>query len=428
MARKPRKNIKADNSVSPRSLKSSFIKKIDLVLIGLLGGLIFVECIIRIFCPHPRYEYVDIADEMVGHIARPNYNGRASNRFAEYNVKLSINQEGFRDKDYTIEKPPDTLRIAFLGDSFTFGTQVEEEQTFVRRTETMLNQRLKEKGSSFSVQCMNFGMDGFEIQQYVQCYEAYVKKYKPDLVIANIYTGNDLLCNAFYLYERNFGRPYFRLKDNALEAVPVNKTLLAQNYEHYQKRNGLQWYHRSHLYNLQKLFFFNVREGRRFKEHQQQQLSLNDLWKEDGYRDYRYYVIGSNDPMVKEADLLSKLLLQRLQTSVEQYGGKLGIVLLPAWESLWPERWSERVKKLPGLENLKMDFDRPFREVNSYLPKLASHGLILDTRPELRKVEANGPIFFKYDGHYTQVGQEAVANAIAHWLDAQISRKNIDQK
>ena len=41
------------------------------------------------------------------------------------------NSHGFRVPEYTISRPPETFRIVILGDSFTWGWGVSDDETFV---------------------------------------------------------------------------------------------------------------------------------------------------------------------------------------------------------------------------------------------------------------------------------------------------------
>lgn len=383
-----------------------------------------LELLVRWLAPHPHYPFTNYPDEKVGHVAKPGFRGRATNMFGEFDTALSINREGFRDTDHPLVKPPNTVRIAFLGDSFTFAEQVEEPECFVRRTETRLNEKLRARENPVPrVECMNFGIGGYEIQQYVLCYEAYVRKYRPDLVVVAFYVDNDLLGDAFYLLEDGFGRPFFRLTNGTLEEVPANPALLRQNFQKKVRRLHVHWYQSIHLYNKQKLFFWGLRQSRRLRQAQQQKLPLQELWKEGGYKNYRYYAVGTNDPVVAEADEISRLLLKRLEADVEQDGGRLCGVMLPAHENLWPERWPERLKFLPGLKDVPMDFERPYQQLRAFLPRLEANGDLLDTRPALREADQRAPIFFRRDSHYNRNGQEAVAQALAAWLETKISAK-----
>lgn len=45
-------------------------------------------------------------------------------------IPMRSNSSGFWDKEFVLQKPPDRCRIAFLGDSFTWGLGVREEERF----------------------------------------------------------------------------------------------------------------------------------------------------------------------------------------------------------------------------------------------------------------------------------------------------------
>ncbi len=68
-------------------------------------------------------------------------------------VELSsfrINALGNRGPEMTLEKPPDTVRLAFVGDSITFGYYVDDEATYAAKTGALLPARL-------SLTCRSYG-------------------------------------------------------------------------------------------------------------------------------------------------------------------------------------------------------------------------------------------------------------------------------
>lgn len=407
--------------VVPKSKR--LLGRLAVLVLTLLLALGAGEVAVRIFLPTPRYPYINFPNEKVGYVMQPGFVGRGANHLADWDSAIHINQEGFRDADHPVAKPANTIRIAFLGDSFTYAEQVEEADCFARRSETLLNQG--RTASRPRVEVMNFGIGGWDLPQYIQCYEHFVRKYHPDIVVVAVYVDNDLLNCVIHQLEPNLGGPYFRLKDNAVEEVPADMGKLQAHYEKYTRRFALKWYHHSHLYNRQKIVLWNLRQQRNLAKAQKQNrdLPLDKLWKQSGYRNYRYYAQGINDPLVAAADAVARLLLQRLKRDVEADGAKLLVALLPAPENLAPEIWPERVKSLPGLEKITMDFERPFTEVAAALPELAKRGDILDTRPALRHGAKGGPVFFPVDCHYTLRGQTAVGDALAEWLEPRMPSK-----
>jgi len=98
---------------------------------------------------------------------------------------FKTNAEGFRDRNHTINT--NTYKIAVLGDSFTMGTGVSEEETYVSQTEKQLNQ-LDEK-SQYEV--FNFGVSGYALTSYKTILERNALKYNPDLVVVGFCGPND---------------------------------------------------------------------------------------------------------------------------------------------------------------------------------------------------------------------------------------------
>lgn len=68
-------------------------------------------------------------------------------------------------------------RIALVGDSFTFGLEVRYEDTWGHRLEMAM-------GPEYQV--LNFGVDGFGVDQAVRRYERDVVQWKPDIVVLSV--------------------------------------------------------------------------------------------------------------------------------------------------------------------------------------------------------------------------------------------------
>lgn len=98
-----------------------------------------------------------------------------------------LNAQGFRGDDFSLEKKPGTYRIACLGDSFTFGHGVRQEETFPSQLEKILNAETRD--GIFEV--FNFGVGGYNTEQEAILLEEKVLSYDPDLVILQ-YLLNDI--------------------------------------------------------------------------------------------------------------------------------------------------------------------------------------------------------------------------------------------
>lgn len=99
---------------------------------------------------------------------------------AWFNGKLwEINDQGFRDADFSEEKPAGTFRILVLGDSFTVGAGVAREDRF----SDQLERRLQQVGAKPRVEVYNLGLAGVGLLDLAHSMEKYGPRYDADLVL-----------------------------------------------------------------------------------------------------------------------------------------------------------------------------------------------------------------------------------------------------
>jgi len=109
-------------------------------------------------------------------------------------VHHKTNSLGFRGEEFTEEKNETTTRIAFLGDSFTFGEGVKDSDIFSNR----LIERLNGSDSNENTyESYNFGVGGYNTEQSVFLLNNIVFKFNPDIVVLG-YTLNDAEQKLFY--------------------------------------------------------------------------------------------------------------------------------------------------------------------------------------------------------------------------------------
>ncbi len=90
---------------------------------------------------------------------------------------MSINSHGMRGRETTMEKPEGVTRILTVGDSFNFGWEMPDHQTWPARLEKILHDRGAE------VEVLNGGVIGYSISQAAAYLEADGPKFSPDLVV-----------------------------------------------------------------------------------------------------------------------------------------------------------------------------------------------------------------------------------------------------
>jgi hypothetical protein len=163
-------------------------------------------------------------DQDVGYSLRPGAEGWWKKEGLTY---VKINSHGFHDREHTIAKPPNTLRIAVVGDSFTEALQVPLENAFWSVMEPKLQQCLQP--ASAKVEVLSFGVGGFSTAQELVLLQKRVWQFSPDVVVLLVTTGNDVRDNSPTLNaHRDQPIPYFVFQNGAL--VLDDSQLSARNH------------------------------------------------------------------------------------------------------------------------------------------------------------------------------------------------------
>ena len=92
----------------------------------------------------------------------------------------TTNRWGMRDRDYTMEKPAGTLRIALSGPSFTMGTGVEDGETYDAYLESALN---RDAAAKTHYEVLNFGVAAYSLLHQMRMLDDRVYQFHPDVVV-----------------------------------------------------------------------------------------------------------------------------------------------------------------------------------------------------------------------------------------------------
>lgn len=136
------------------------------------------------------YYAFDMYDASKGWIPKPNL--RDVKTFD--NKTLNTNSKGLRGKrDFPYTKNKNKVRILILGDSFTFGDEVSDDETYSAYLQAMLP----------DTEIINMGMHGYGHDQMLILLKEEGIKYQPDIVILGflacleIYSNSETLRNRF---------------------------------------------------------------------------------------------------------------------------------------------------------------------------------------------------------------------------------------
>lgn len=105
----------------------------------------------------------------------------------EHPITGTINKWGWRDRDWSLVKTANQVRIAVLGDSYVEAFQVEDDSTFLRLVERRVNAT-----DGARIELMNFGASGFTTSEEYLVLATEVWKFSPDMVILFFNPENDI--------------------------------------------------------------------------------------------------------------------------------------------------------------------------------------------------------------------------------------------
>ncbi|HOK41977.1 MAG TPA: SGNH/GDSL hydrolase family protein [bacterium] len=170
--------------------KKIIILRLTILFSAILIILLFIEVSFRIYFKKgfkiPKQLY--IKDDVIGYIHNPNY--YAKNKTSEYEYIVSINSNGLQDNEIPFQKNKNEKRFVFLGDSFTFGTGVNLEQTWHKIFIRLLNDYDK----TFKYIGINCGVGGYNTEHEYLFFTKNGIKYQPDYVVICV-LPNDIFHN-----------------------------------------------------------------------------------------------------------------------------------------------------------------------------------------------------------------------------------------
>ncbi|HMB69661.1 MAG TPA: hypothetical protein VKU85_10120 [bacterium] len=121
------------------------------------------------------------SDGVERHPGIPAYTLKPSHTTQLKTYVMQTNEWGMRDRSYSREKPPRTLRIALVGDSYAMGMGVENGQLF----ETLLEERLEQEkpiSSRDHYEILNFAVGGYTIHDHLAILPR-VLSFEPDVLL-----------------------------------------------------------------------------------------------------------------------------------------------------------------------------------------------------------------------------------------------------
>ncbi len=348
----------------------------SLVIFALLAELL-LQLVVPLF--RPRFTRID---PVVGWY----HNSSVTNleEFEGHRYRLSYNAHGYRPPDHTYEKPDGVLRVVVLGDSYTDGSEVGDQETFTWH----LQQRLA------GVEVINLGVYGYSTTQELITLDHVGFKYAPDLVLL-VTTTNDYRDNHINI--SSFGpRPRFMVDG---DSAWLEGTDQSSAREIYRATNlpvhGMTFLHRhSNLYYFLNHYIYHRLIARKITALREAQ------WR-------------SRDPE-ERLDAYRRLVVRMKQRS-SRFGADFSVVF--AYQK----------------REVQTRDDSAYRMNREVARALAAEGIAAtDLYEELRQAEfgRDGSLYYGEDIHWNAAGHKVVADLleprIEQWKQSRLNRARVN--
>jgi len=304
-------------------------------------------------------------------------------------------------------------RVLFLGDSFTMGTQVREEETFVAVVDSLLPGVL---------QAINGGVNGFNTYQELAYYRYVGRQLEPDLVVLCFFPGNDFRDN---MVRTSLGRALNPLLIPRYHRFLDRQDPLLRDMRQSPLRDPLsgavvpapawEW-----LAQVERHSLFARLLGSRYAR-------LMGRWTKDlGLIDldnqYYFYEIGfyqrRGEELFQTAGELTLACIESLGQLVAGEGAQFAVALLPSQNQVDPMQWRRTLQQL-GLDDGDLgvlDKTFPNRLLGEWCAK---RGIpFLDLTPPFAAMTDPGELYLTSIGdlHFSPAGHRLAGTLLASWI------------
>ena len=336
----------------------------------------------------------------------------------------SINSDGLRDREHSIEKAPNIVRIAILGDSYAEALQINQEEAFWAVMERNLQECVNLGKQRFEV--INFGQSSVGTTQELLILRYRVWKYSPDVVLLAFVTGNDIADNspALMLWPHF---PYYRYQNGELVLHDQHTKERWLEFETAEKRRRKSWSLRFKWWMKDNSRVFQLLQ----KSHQ---LALA-RWTPKLKQEPSAAALGGPEPGLsdavyrepdqavwQEAWKITEAALLLMRDEVAAHGAKFFVVVLTNGVQVHPDPLNrENYARWIGVPDLLY----PDRRLAEFCRREGIPILLL--APAFQEYATKHQVFLHGfgnslgTGHWNQAGHRLAGKMLAEWLCGQLN-------
>ncbi len=383
----------------------SVLAKLALLLAGAVVAVVLAEALLRSGAFGPAGlvpDLVTIDDLAAANWRQPGkafvWSGQAG-REREFRVESRWNALGYNDDDYPFAKPPGTLRIVVLGDSYVEAVQVPRERSFHGLLEARLNRDPKHP-----VEVIALGVSGAGPRRSLEILRTLGLRYQPDIVVLEFLGFNDVSDDSDAL-SAAFHEQMTRLKQVS------SRVYLPEVW-----RGDGPWARRLHLAESRLAVLVGQRWNDFVFRRRVERLDLRDRFPHHWFAFRKDYALSDPYERAWSEGWAATLgfVLQAKETS-EAAGARFLLVrFTDRWRAA-PGGIDELRAAFPAIASVEMDFERDGRLLADFARE---HGAeYLDLFPAFRRHWSDSaPLHFRSDSHWTEAGHGVAEAAIEQRL------------
>ena len=347
-----------------------------LVVAGLLVAGVLAEGVLRLIPPlGPEFILAGTSNSIDNQIFQDDVGLRVV-------LAPNVKTDGFTTNGWGIRgaasgpKFAGSKRVLAVGDSFTLGLQVTDQQTFAARITTALGP---------DIQVFNAGVPGYGTEQATAMMLRLAPEVQADAVLLTVYTGNDFRDN--HKWAQSPGLP---TEPPPVQAPPPQPPQwMSKLSKHSRMISTYLMY--SALRNREKDF--------RMEEFKDEILPFAD-------RDH----LNQLTPPTRTA-------MARFSEACNQLRVKCAVAIVPPAFVVHPDR-VERTFEAFGLDPAKAQLDAPQAMMKRSIPK----GIAVLDLTETLQARASERPYLVFDPHFSSAGHEIAAEALGPFLQDVVGR------
>lgn len=383
-------------------------KDCALVIVSIVVTILVAEGIAQLFLePTPRFitgfrlnaSSYYMEDDELGWVPRPNMRGE-HNQPGSFQSAFSTNSMGLRDDELSSESRSRPTRIVALGDSFTWGFGVNDDEIYTSVIEE----------SSPNIEVVNLGVTAYGLRQETDYFERIGRSMNPDITLLALVmndiadTWRRLPGETAQEWKSRIGFRTLSVEEQAADQSRSNSGWSLGQIKPWLSSHSVLYRSLIDVINTNKTLV-NLLVALRIKGAPADFEGLDPNLR-PYLIDYPASVLASIEQTKQE--------LTNLRDIVQQSGSRLLVVVVPALQSVDPRARRNSIAYTRYYEE-DFDLDKPYRWLQEYGETAGI--AVLNTYEVFRAAHEEGAVLYlPNDMHFNAAGHRLFADEILRFL------------